>query len=87
MAKEKATITVDREKLSEARSMLGARSASAAIDVALSELIRRHRLRNDLKAYTKTPPTAEESSLAYFPQDWDDLIDDTDWDAEWPEDR
>ncbi len=51
MEREKATITVDREKLSEARAILGVSSASAAIDVALSEFIRRRRLRNDLKAY------------------------------------
>ena len=87
MAREKATITVDREKLSEARVMLGVPSASAAIDVALSELIRRHRLRNDLKAYAGTPPTAEEAALGVSSPDWDDLADDTDWDAEWPEDR
>ncbi|MCL5445753.1 MAG: type II toxin-antitoxin system VapB family antitoxin [Actinobacteria bacterium] len=87
MAREKATITVDREKLSEARAMLGAPSASAAIDVALSELIRRRRLRNDLKAYAGTPPTAEEAALGVSSPDWDDLADDTDWDAEWPEDR
>lgn len=86
MAKEKATITVDREKLSEARALLGAPSASAAIDVALSELIRRRRLRNDLKAYIRTPPTAEEQALGEFSPEWDDLADDTDWDAEWPED-
>jgi hypothetical protein len=87
MVKEKATITVDREKLSEARALLGAPSASATIDVALSELIRRHRLRNDLKAYAGTPPTAEEATLGSSSPDWDDLADDTDWDAEWPEGR
>ena len=86
MAREKATITVDREKLSEARALLGAPSASAAIDVALSELICRHRLRNDLKAYAGTPPTAEEAALGESSPGWDDLVDDTDWDAEWPED-
>jgi len=87
MAKEKATITVDREKLSEARAMLGVPSASAAIDVALSELISRYRLRNDLKAYARTPPTDEEVALGFLSSDWDDLADETDWDAEWPEDR
>ena len=87
IAREKATITVDREKLSEARAMLGVPSASAAIDVALSELIRRHRLRNDLKAHAGTPPTAEEATLGVSSSHWDDLADDTDWDAEWPEDR
>jgi hypothetical protein len=85
MAKEKATITVDREKLSVARAMLGVPSASAAIDVALSELIHRHRLRNDLKAYAATPPTAEESAISAASPNWDDLLDDTDWDADWPE--
>jgi hypothetical protein len=87
MVKEKATITVDREKLSEARAMLGVPSASAAIDVALSELIRRYRLRNDVRAYVGTPPTAEEVALGGSAPGWDDLADDTDWDAEWPEDR
>lgn len=85
MAKEKATITVDRAKLSEARSMLGAPSASAAIDVALSELIRRHRILNDVKAYTDKPLTAAEAALGAVSPDWSDLADDTDWDAEWPE--
>ena len=85
MAREKATITVDREKLAEARAVLGVPTASAAIDVALSELIRRYRIRNDVKAYARTPPTAEEAALGAAPHDWDDLADDTDWDADWPE--
>lgn len=87
MAKEKATITVDREKLAQARAMLGVPSASAAIDVALSELIRRHRLRDDVRAYLRTPPSLEEATLASVPPDWSDLADDTDWDLEWPKDR
>ena len=87
MAREKATITVDREKLSEARAILGVPSASGAIDVALSELIRRHRLLADVKAYARTPPTAEEAALGVASPDWDDLADDTDWDGDWPEGR
>jgi hypothetical protein len=86
MAKEKATITVDRAKLSEARAALGVSSASAAIDVALSELIRRYRVLHDVEAYTRTPPTDEEAALSHARPDWSDLADDTDWDAEWPED-
>lgn len=86
MAKEKATITVDRAKLSEARAVLGVSSASAAIDVALSQLLRRHRLLHDVKAYTETPPTAEEVALGVAAPDWHDLADDTDWDAEWRDD-
>ena len=86
MAREKATITVDRGKLSEARAMLGVSSASAAIDVALSELIRRHRLLHDVRAYARTPPTDEEAAPSRVLPDWSDLADDTDWDAEWPRD-
>lgn len=85
MAKEKATITVDRAKLSEARALLGVSSASAAIDVALSELIVRHRVLHDVEAYTRTPPTDAEAMLGRAHPDWGDLADDTDWDAEWPE--
>ena len=87
MPKEKATISVDRAKLSEARAVLGVSSASAAIDVALSELLRRRRVINDVNAYTRTPSTAEEVVLGNIFPDWIDLVDDTDWDAEWPEDR
>ncbi|MDA8284946.1 MAG: type II toxin-antitoxin system VapB family antitoxin [Actinomycetota bacterium] len=85
MAKEKATITVDRAKLAEARAVLGVSSASAAIDVALSQLLRRHRVLRDARAYIETPPTAEESALGLTSPGWDSLADDTDWDGEWPE--
>ena len=85
MPREKATITVDRAKLSEARAVLGVSSASAAIDVALTELIRRHRVLHDVRAYSKTPPTDEEAALGTIRPDWRDLADDTDWEAEWRE--
>jgi len=86
MAREKATITVDRAKLAEARSALGVRSASAAIDIALTEVIRRARLRRDIEAYTNTPQTAEEIAIGEALPDWTELADDTDWGAEWPAD-
>lgn len=85
MAKEKATITVDRAKLAEARSLLGVSSASAAIDIALTEVVRRARLRMDVEAYTRVPSTEEEVALAAVRPNWEDLADDTDWDAEWPD--
>lgn len=87
MAKEKATITVDRAKLAEARAVLGVSSASAAIDIALADLIRRARLRRDVDAYTRMHPTDPEIALGDVLPDWNDLADDTDWDAEWPERR
>jgi hypothetical protein len=81
MAKEKTTITVERHKVDEARRLTGAASTSAAIDVALDRLIRAERLRRDVVAYTGEPPTGEEIALAAIAPPWDDLADDTDWDA------
>jgi len=85
MAKEKATITINRAKLAEARALLGARSTSAAVDIAISEVIRRERLRRDVEAYAAVPPTAEEAAIGQARPDWADLDDDTDWEAECPE--
>lgn len=85
MAKEKATITVDRAKLAEARALLGVNSASAAIDIALSDVVRRARLRRDVAAYRRLPQTDDEAALAGFQPTWEELDDDTDWDAEWPD--
>lgn len=87
MAKEKTTITVDRAKLTEARVLLGVKSSSAAVDAALSQLIRRARLHNDVEAYNQVPSTKEEAGLGQAQPDWSDLADDVDWDAEWPAER
>jgi hypothetical protein len=77
--------TIERAKLSEARALLGAPSASGAIDGGLSDLVRRHRLLDDVRAHTETPPTADEAALGLASPGWSNLSDDTDWDAEWPE--
>ena len=63
MAKEKATITLDRRKAEEARILVGVESTSAAIDVALDRLIQVERLRRDIAAYRATPSTDEELAL------------------------
>lgn len=80
MAKEKATITVDPGKVEEARSLVGARSTSALIDVALDRLIRAERLRRDVAAYRATPPTDAELALAELAATGQ-LDDNTDWAA------
>ncbi len=84
MAKAKATITVDREKLAAARVVLGTSSASATIDAALSEVIRCAQIRQDIEAYREVPSTGDEAGLRQAGPIWDDLVDDTDWEAEWP---
>ena len=80
MAREKATITLDRSKAAVARALLGVGSTSEAIDVALDRLIRAERLRADIAAYRRTPPAPDEVALASF-VDTGGLGDDTDWEA------
>lgn len=80
MAKEKATITLDRRKAEEARILVGAESISAVVDVALGRLIQLERLRRDIAAYRLTPSTDEELALAELGGEGL-LDDDTDWAA------
>ncbi len=80
MAREKATITLDRAKAAQARAMSGARSTSEVVDLALDRLIRTERLRADITAYRKVPPTQSEIELAVM-ADTSGLDDDTDWES------
>lgn len=80
MAKEKVTITLDRAKAESARALVRASSTSEVIDVALDHLIRAERLRHDVDAYRRLPPTGEELALSSLAQPGA-LADDTDWEA------
>jgi hypothetical protein len=71
---------LDREKAAAARALLGVGSTSEVIDVALDQLIHAERLRADIAAYQRTPPTRGEVALASL-GDTGGLDDDTDWDA------
>ena len=81
MAKEKATITLDRAKVETARALVGGRSVSEVIDVALGRLIRSEQLRRDVKAYSRRPPTPDEIDLADLPVPLDLDDDDVDYAA------
>ncbi len=83
MAKEKATITLDRTKAEVARGLIGGRSVSQVIDVALGRLIRTEQLRRDVEAYSRRPPTADEIALADLPVCLDLDDDDIDYDADY----
>jgi hypothetical protein len=85
MAKVKVTITLDRAKAAEAQAITGARSTSEVIDRALAQLIRAERLRSDVAAYRRQPPTQEEVDLALI-SDTSGLADDTDWAALYADD-
>jgi hypothetical protein len=78
MAKEKATITLDRDKAEEARALVGASSTSATVDLALDRPIRSERIRRDVAAYRATPVTDSEVVLAEMGAAGQ-LDDDTDW--------
>jgi hypothetical protein len=80
MAREKATITLDREKAAAARELLGIDSTSEVIDVALGRLVRSERLRSDVAAYRRFPTTSDEVELGLLVASGD-IDDDTDWDA------
>jgi hypothetical protein len=84
MAKEKATITLDRAKAAAARALLQIDSNSEVIDVALDQLIQTARLRADIAAYRRMPPTPDEVELASL-GDTGGLADDTDWEALYPD--
>jgi len=56
VAKRNATITVDGDKLAEARRLARVSSNSGTIDMALNTLIGQERLRHDLAAYAQRPP-------------------------------
>lgn len=86
MAKEKATITLHREKVDEARSLVRASSTSEVIDIALDRLIRIERLRRDVSAYRNIPVGDDELAIAAFGDDIG-LADDTDWAAICGEER
>ena len=80
MAKDKVTITLDRRKANEARSLVGASSTSEVIDIALERLIRAERKSMDVAAYRRLPPTQQEDDLAIL-GDSQALADETDWES------
>lgn len=67
MAREKATISLDRAKVEEARALVSGRSMSDVIDLALDRLIRFERLRHDVAAYGRQPITKDDSAWGDLP--------------------
>lgn len=86
MAKEKVTITLDRSLADDARSLVGARSTSEVIQLALVQLIRAERLRRDIAAYSRTPPTQAEAGIGLL-AGRAVLEDGTDWEQIYGDDQ
>ena len=87
MAREKATISLDRGKVEEARTLVHGKSMSDVIDLALDRLIRVERLRHDVAAYERQPLSQEESALGGIPVALDLDDDDVDYDQWYGVDR
>ncbi|HEY7598338.1 MAG TPA: hypothetical protein VH741_00300 [Candidatus Limnocylindrales bacterium] len=81
MAREKATITLDRQKAAAAQALAGDRPLSEVIDIALDEYVRLQELRHDIGAYQRRPPTAEEIALGEIEVEFDLADDDVDYEA------
>jgi hypothetical protein len=79
MGREKATITLDRDKVRKASALIGAPSMSEVVDIALDRLIATERLRRDLAAYAREPLSADEIALAGLPLRLDLADEDTDY--------
>jgi hypothetical protein len=86
MVKEKVTVTLDRAKAEAARGLVGARSTSEVIDIALERLVRAERLRRDVEAYRRSPQSLEERALG-DQTETTGLDDDVDWEALYAEDQ
>ncbi|MBD0338557.1 MAG: hypothetical protein ICV67_04625 [Thermoleophilia bacterium] len=81
MAREKATLTVDREKLERAKSLLALSSLSQTVDVALERLIHSEQLRRDVAAYAREPLEADELDVTDLPVELDLGDGDVDYDS------
>jgi Bacterial antitoxin of type II TA system, VapB len=81
MVREKATITLDRDKVAKAASLIGGRSMSEVVDIALDRMIQAEELRRDVAAYARQPLSDEELALADLPMQVDLADEDVDYEA------
>jgi hypothetical protein len=81
MAREKATVTIDRQKVGAARALVGARSISETLDIALNRLIETEHLRRDIAAYRGRPPDDRELAVADLAVELDLGDQDVDYEA------
>ncbi|MCA1696957.1 MAG: hypothetical protein LC749_20795 [Actinobacteria bacterium] len=73
-------MTLDRDKVEEARVLIGGKSMSEVIEVALDRLIRTERLRRDVDAYARQPQNPAELGVADLAVTFDLDDDEIDYD-------
>jgi hypothetical protein len=81
MARSKATITLDRQKVRTAMELSGRTSMSDAIDLALDRFIGTVELRRDVAAYLRQPLDAQDTAPTEMDLVLDLDDDDVDYDA------
>ena len=81
MVRSKVTITLDREKAAKAATLIGGRSVSEVVDVALNRLIATEALRQDVAAYIGQPPDEDEWGLGELAVEFDLADQDVDYQA------
>jgi hypothetical protein len=81
MARDKATITLDRAKVARAASLIGERTMSDVVDVALDRLIHAEELRRDIAAYSRVPLGVAELAVADLVVEFDLADEHVDYEA------
>ena len=81
MARYKATITLDRSKVAKAALLIGERTMSEVVDVALDRLIHAEELRRDIAAYARLPFGADELAVADLAVEFDLADEHVDYEA------
>ena len=79
MSKTRASVSVDRTKVAQARELLGVSSLSEIIDIALDRLIVDELDRRHAAGYVRQPPDADEDAWAEVRRDPSEIADDVDW--------
>jgi hypothetical protein len=81
MARQKATIMLDRAKAEQVRALSSSATISDGVEAALDRYLADEGLRNDVAAYLRAPLTAADLALLRVPVQLDLGDDDVDYDA------
>ena len=81
MGRDKATITLDRAKVAKAASLIGERTMSDVVDIALDRLIHAEELRRDIATYASLPFGADELVVADLAVEFDLADEHVDYEA------
>jgi len=81
MGRDKATITLDRAKVAKAASLIGERTMSDVVDIALDRLIHAEELRRDIATYASLPFGADELAVADLAVEFDLADEHVDYEA------